>query len=359
MRPVRLVLSLSLGLGLAACGGSDGGSAPGGFDDSQVIADFADNVVIPTYGALADRATDLHAAAMTLEGDPSEPNLAAARTAWIATRTPWEQSEGFLFGPVSANGYDPAIDSWPLNTTDLEAVLAGSDELTPAFIRGLPDTQKGFHTSEYLIFGVTGTKTAAALTERELTYLVALTTDLVDITEALETSWTTGEQPFRDVFATAGTRGNTAYPSLSAAAQELLGGMSGICDEVANGKIADPYDAHDPELVESQYSENSIADFQDNLRSVENAYLGRFSGTGGRSLADVVATVDPALDTRFRAEVTAAIEAIGEIPPPFSVSLATPSAYPAIEAAQEAVRTVQATIDGALTLAVLDGTAAQ
>lgn len=358
MRPVRLVLALSF---VAACGGSDGSTGAGGFDDAQVISDFADHVVIPTYAALADRGADLHSAAMALQADPSEPNLAAARDAWAATRVPWEQSEGFLFGPVSANGYDPAIDSWPLNQNDLEAVLAGSDTLTPEFIRGLPDTQKGFHTSEYLVYGITGTKEASALTPRELEYLVALTTDLVDITEALETSWTTAPasgQSYRDVFATAGTSGNTAYPSLSAAAQELLGGMSGICDEVANGKIADPYDAHDPELVESQYSENSIADFQDNLRSVENAYLGRFSGAGGRSLADVVAAVDPALDTRFRAEVTAAIDAIGEIPPPFSVALATEASYPAIEAAQTAVRTVQATIDGALKDAVLDGTAA-
>ena len=54
--------------------------------------------------------------------------------AWVAARVPWEQSEGFLFGPVDTFGYDPAMDSWPVNRTDLDAVLASGQAFTPEYI---------------------------------------------------------------------------------------------------------------------------------------------------------------------------------------------------------------------------------
>src|SRR5690606_25195313 len=150
----------------------------------------------------------------------------------------------------------------------------------------------------------------------------AIARELADVAGALAASWTRsvdGQPAYRDVFVSAGEAGNTAYPSLAAAVQEMIDGMITICDEVANGKIADPYDAHDTTLVESQFAWNSIADFQDNLRGVENAYLGRMplAGTSGRGLGDWVASVDAALDARLRAEIAAAIDAIGAIPAPF------------------------------------------
>jgi predicted lipoprotein len=344
----RLLVATLPALALAACG--DGGTTAPGFTDAQVIADFADRVVVPTYALLDDRAAALHAAALTLRATPTEAHLAAARDAWIATRVPWEQSEGFLFGPVSAQGFDPAMDSWPVDRTDLEAVLASGDALTATYIRNLPETQKGFHSIEYLLFGEARDRAADDLDARELEYLTGLTLELTAVTAALEASWTTGAPPYRDVFATAGAAGNTAYPSLDAAAQEILVGMSGICDEVANGKIADPYDAHDPNLVESQYSYNSLLDFADNLRSVENAYTGDVpaAGSTGRGLDEVVRAIDPALDARFRAELADAIARIQAIPDPFRDAITTPSAYPTIEAAQAAIRVVQTTIDGDL-----------
>lgn len=352
-----LVLAI-LATTAAACG-DDGGSTNPGFADQQVVADFADHVVIPTYTLLHDRAGALHNAATSLRQFQTAPNLMAAQNAWVDMRVPWEQSEGFLFGPVSAQGFDPALDSWPVDRTDLQAVIDSTDELTPAYIHNLPATQKGFHTVEYLLFGENNDRVVTDLTARELEYLTGLTQELVDVSGQLQASWTTapagGGSSYRDVFATAGQAGNTAYPSLTAAAQEILGGMSAICDEVANGKIADPYDAHDPNLVESQFSFNSQDDFANNLRSVLNAYTGDVleAGSTGRGLDEVVKSTYPGLDARFRMEIDDAIAKINAIPRPFRTAITTPASYPAIEAAQAAVRTVQATIDGDLSTEVL------
>ena len=337
--------SLALAGLAAAC--TDDAPVAGGFTDRQVVVDFADQVVIPTYQLLDARARALDAAVRALAATPSPATLTSARDAWIAARVPWEQSEAFLFGPVSARGYDPAMDAWPVERTDLDAVLASDQPLTATFVHNLPETQKGFHTIEYLLFGEGGQRTAAELDGRTLAYLTAVTAELTSVTGALTTAWTAGSPSYRDVLATAGDAGNTAYPSLDAAVQELLGGMSGICDEVANGKIATPYDAHDADLIESQFSDNALVDFADNLRSVANAYAGDVpaAGTTGHGLDEVVRARDAALDARFRGELDAAIAAIGAIPGRFGTAIVTPPAYPAIEAAQAAIRTVQTTID--------------
>ena len=337
-----------------ACDSDDGGETAAGFDDKQVIADFADKVVVPTYERLADKAVELQTAVGALADAPDAAKLTAAQAAWVAARAPWEQSEGFLFGPVDTFGIDPALDTWPLDETALKGVLASGDALTPAYVATLTDSQKGFHTMEYLLFGIDSAQTVADLDARELEYLEAIAGDFVALTARLATSWTDGDAelttPYRDLFATAGEAGNQAYPSLGAAAQEIVQGMSGICDEVANGKIADPYDAHDPFLEESQFSHNSLIDFQNNMRSVQNAYLGSVpdAGTSGRGLTAWVMVKAPALDAQIKAEITAAIAAIAAIPGPFSTAIVTESSYPLVEAAQAAIRKLQDTLDNEL-----------
>lgn len=351
----KATLLAAVSLSAVAC--SDDDEVVGAnFTDSQIILDYADKVVVPTYTLLATRAMALETAVATLSTTPNEANLTAAKNAWVSTRVPWEQSEAHLFGPVSANGYDPAMDSWPVNVTDLNGVLASSNPLTQAYVSGLPEEQKGFHTLEYLLWGEDSTKAATALTPRELEYMKALAAELTAVTRDLSTSWTTGVMgapAYRTVFTGAGT--NSAYPSLGSAAQEILVGMSGICDEVANGKIADPFDAHDPQLVESQFSFNSLLDFADNMRGVLNAYTGDASAamSTGKGLSDFVVEKDPALDAQFRAEIQAALDALAAIPAPFRTAITTESAYPKIEAAQAAIRKVQATIDGPMTKVVL------
>lgn len=142
--------------------------------------------------------------------------------------------------------------------------------------------------------------------------------------------------------------------SQRAAVLEMVEGMIGICDEVANGKIADPYDEQDTSLVESQFSYNSLADFQDNLRSVRNLYRGDLgAGVAGAGLDDFVAGRDAALATRLQGEIDAAIVAIAAIPAPFRNNL---DAATEIEAAQAAIVTVMTTLEADLKPLVLDST---
>lgn len=336
-------------LSVGGCGGgssSNPGPGPGPDPNEQLIQnildDYVDGVVVGTYGLLQQRAAALREACETLEANRTQQNLDAAKAAWIASRIPWEQSESWLFGPVEFRGHDPALDSWPVNRTDLDAVLASGNALTPEFVRNLDPTLKGFHTAEYLLFAFT----VDQLGDREFEYLVAVVSDIELTATELLNDWTAGPEPFGDVMKTAGS--NSVFPSQVGALEQIIEGMSIILDEVANGKIAEPFDNQDIELVESQFSFNSRADFADDIRGVLYSYTGDqpLLGINGTGLDDLVAETDPALAARVEDEINDAINAILAIPVSFEDAVLNPNSADEIIAAQEACITVFDTLNG-------------
>ena len=311
------------------------------FEAGAMLNNFANNVVLATYTELDNKAGELLTAVKALADDTSQANLEKAQQAWVATRTPWEQSEAFLFGPVDTQGLDPALDSWPVDHVNLQSVLDSGDTLTVDFVSGLEDTQKGFHTIEFLLFREGDQRKASDITDRELEYLVSTTENLKASTSQLRLAWAPEGENFSGTVAQAGA-GSAVYPSQSAAVQEMVNGMIVIADEVANGKISDPYNESDTTLVESQFSFNSISDFQDNIRGIQNVYMGKFM-TDGQGLNEFVNSHDADLDARFQQEVQAAIDAIGAIPDPFRDSITTNRG--AVQSAIDAVSTVQQTLE--------------
>ncbi|MCY3744126.1 MAG: peptidase M75 [Candidatus Poribacteria bacterium] len=304
------------------------------FDATTMLNDFANSIVVPTYTDLDNKAGALLSAVKALQGDTSQGNLEKAQQAWVAARIPWEQSEAFLFGPVDTQGLDPALDSWPVDHVNLQSVLDSGDSLTVDFVGGLEDTQKGFHTIEFLLFREGNQRKAADITDRELEYLLSTAENLKASTSQLRSAWASDGENFASKVSQAGT-GSDVYPSQSAAVQEIVNGMIVIADEVANGKISDPYNESDTTLVESQFSFNSIADFQNNIRGIQNVYR--------KGLDGFVNGHDAALDARFQQEVQAGIDAIGAIPDPFRDSITANRG--AVQTAIDAVRTVQQTLE--------------
>ncbi len=346
MKYVKPLLGIILAFSLAAC--SSKGASPvapepePGYDFAPILIDFADKTVIPTYKDLATVATELLTAVQNLKTNPSAATLATARAKWVASRSPWEKSEGFLFGPVDFSGFDPALDSWPVNRTDLEGVLGSGDPLTKTSVNNLANELKGFHTIEFLLFDEGGTKTINDFTPRQYDYLIAATELLKDVATSLHTSWIASGGNFRAQVVNAGAGSNT-YTTQKAAVQEMVNGMIGIADEVGNGKIADPFTEKDTRLVESQFSFNSLLDFQDNIRSIQNVYTGGYN-VEAVGLDEFVKSKDPALDQRLQSEIQAAITEIGKISFPFRDALAAHGAQ--ITAAQRAIATVQQTLEG-------------
>lgn len=313
-------------------------------DYSNVLQNVGNDVILATYTELDAKTQSLVMALTALESSPSQANLDLARQAWRNAREPWEQSEGFLFGPVDQQGIDPSIDSWPVNQPDLEAVLASPNTLTKAYIDGLDGTLKGFHTIEYLIFGSNGNKAFSSFTAREFEYLRACAQSLEGSTQQLYYAWKPDQQNFIANVVMAGQSGFTSvYPSQKAALEEIASGLVAIADEVANGKINDPLSQQNVSLEESRFSSNSKQDFADNIRSIQNAYTGVYKGSSGVGISYIIASKNASLDAKMIQQLDAAITAIEAIEGTFTTAIF--DARPSVENAQEKVRDLQQTLE--------------
>ncbi len=327
----------------------------------EILSDVA-NAIFATYDALhmaaecpdtSDRTASvatLCAAVYTFIGTSSVSEadaialLPAVQHAWRDARIPWEQSEAFLFGPVDTDAHDPFLDTWPLNVTDLEAIIASDADIATV---ELADDVQGFHALEYLLFqNKDGNTTPAVIVaalhndERRRAYARRVANEFVKHTKALRDSWDPDMGNFVAELATAG-HGSDTYDSERAAMQTLLEAMIGIAAELHDAKLG----ASSPAEEESRFSNNSRVDFLDNVRSINNVYEGRFDQSDSTSMGvtDFVAHENPALDAEVRMAIRDTKAAIIAIPEPFGTSI---TAHPAAVAkAIQAARALEAKLE--------------
>lgn len=298
---------------------------------TTVIHNFVHTVALGGYTELQTKATALEAAIATLESNTTEANLAAAKYAWKDVRSTWEKCEGFLFGPVDAYEYDPETDTWPVNFNDLEALLADhSHSLEVADIESLSNRAlKGYHPIEYILWGTkTAPQTAALLAanSRQKKYIASLATALKAQAALLYNSWITTGGNYADKLLTPGSA-NPEYKKKQDVFLAMLEGMAGICGEVAEGKMNDPFVAAvlDPaegaKLVESPFSGNSVTDFRNNIIGAYNVYLGKFlvDGTG---INELVRAKNISLDNLICQKFETAIGSFDNISLPYEEAIA-------------------------------------
>lgn len=312
----NFVMAFLLGamtIGFTACSSDNGGNGEFDLPDvgqattsisssdkemQKVAKNYVQEVVYPTYQALASNARKLYSAAQTLyksaeAGTMTQNEINAACEAFKNTRQEWERSEAFLFGSATDNELDPHIDSWPLDRDELEKALtnenliAGFKSENPAKFVSEHNTEfqsvLGFHGMEFVLFRNGAQRTVEALKANdtdegvtsvkgidELAFLQAVAADVRNITALLEFTWMgsaasnetkailSGEGSY--VFSTLRYNGlasngtmcfgqfllspssTTGYTSWQGTMNQIfVGGCSNICAEVADQKLGQAY----------------------------------------------------------------------------------------------------------------------
>ncbi len=367
MKISKLMIAGIAALSLAACSDSDEPKSGEGTLTakeqtlSDAVADYVDHTVLPTYSSMADAAVELMDLCRTMQtkhaaGTLTTSDIEAAGKAWKQSRKSWELSEAFLFGPAANHNIDPHIDSWPLDKAAMDDLLkdirAGKTwSLSNNGGYGLI----GFHAVEYVLFELSADENTSLVhstdyTPEELEYLCAVAEDLCQQCVCLEACWAgtdnisarkqeileEAELDYGEEYGwemkNSGKAGSR-FKTFQEAAEEILQGCIDIADEVGNTKIGRPHigsSEEDKNYIESPYSLNSIEDFADNIRSIENAYTGSLAGDA--SVSDYINSVNADLDSRVRAAITAAIAAIELIPEPFAKNATGQLAGKAVEA---------------------------
>lgn len=337
---------------------------------------FVDHTVIPTYKKLAESSKTLVERLNDYKEEKTEENLKAATEAFINSRTWWEKSEAFLFGPATTYGIDPHIDSWPLDVKGLKDELANKNHIKQMdsedgdIFAGakLGAELLGFHGIEYILFR--NGEIRKDITDDEIIYATAVAGDLRNNCYRLWISWAgednvpkyitekmeeleweytlaeDGETSFKDNIMNSGNAGST-FKTWATAMQQIVDGQITIADEVGSAKIGEPYNATpgegDEEKIESPYSQRSIIDFQDNIISVKNSYMGGIEGERDESLSlhNYVKKNNPELDKMVLEGIKKSFEAINSMEAPFVDNIHSESAKKAIEATTALTKTLE------------------
>jgi putative iron-regulated protein len=341
-----LIAASLVGLTFAACNKDDDNTNPPTEPDfntlkTEVLADFTNKVAVASYTDLDAASQTLYNSIDALNSNTTDANLATAQQSWKDMRAIWEKCEGFLFGPVDENSYDPNMDTWPTDYSQMDSLLASSSTLTVADIQTTTLSLRGYHPIEYILFGQNGNRTAASITDRQKEYIKSLATDLRNTCSSLHSDWTQGEDMYSQKVITAGN-GSTVFAKKQEAYITILEGMIGICEEVGEGKMKEPFDTQNKDIVESPYSGNSKIDFQNNIIGAQNVYLGKYK-EDGRGLNELVALKNKALDQKIQNELAAAIASFDNITMDYEDAISQQQLQ--VQATMDALATLKTTLD--------------
>lgn len=309
----------------------------------EVMNSYVNTTIVPTYKELAESALQMRTANEALKKEATDANMKAASDAWMRARIAWELNEAFLFGPIGENGFDidGHVDDWPLELVDIQKTL--NEEglgMTGKKAWNMEGNLIGFHVTEYLLYRDGKSRPAADLTQAELHYLTAATDALVwdcimayvawvgedNVTSEMKKVFRENEDVVTHFgrsstyqnFAKRMTREdpNTQYNTWENAAMEIVDGAVTIAEEVGTQKIESPYINGLVEEVESWYSWHSLDDYQNNIHSIKNAYLGGKGINGTRSeksLSTFVKEQNAELDTKIKNQIETCIQKIQAI----------------------------------------------
>jgi putative iron-regulated protein len=354
-KTLQLGSSSLLAICAVACGSDDEGtpSLPSGAADA--VENYAD-IVHSSYEDSLEAAQALDAAIDNFVAAPSEAGLASARTAWLASREPYLQTEVYRFydGPIDnpeTDGPEGLLNAWPLDENYIDYVVGGEDDgmvNDPAMTidkdtilganEGIDEKSisTGYHAIEFLLWGqdvdddgpgnrpftdyVTGAMGTAANQDRRGQYLATVSDLLVENLQTLVDAWDPdGDDNYRAEF-------------LALEPAEALGKiMSGMIIlsgfETGSERLQAALEAGDQEEEHSCFSDNTHRDMVQDVRGVRNVWTGEYMRTdrsvvSGMSVRDVIAAGDSAVAARVTAKIEESLDLATDLEAPFDQEIA-------------------------------------
>lgn len=328
-------------------------------EKADVLTNYA-NIAAASYGDALTTARTLQVAIDALITNPSVETQDAAKTAWLAARVPYLQTEAFRFGNAIVDEWEGQVNSWPLDeglidyvdvayggATEENAfaalnvigtpkfVLSGADidatTITPELLSGAlkeadgvaSNVATGYHAIEFLLWGqdLNGTGPGAGARsftdyaigdactngncDRRAAYLQSATSLLVSDMEFMAAAW-----------APEGAARAAVMANETAGILTMLTGMGSLSyGELAGERMKLGLLLNDPEEEMDCFSDNTHnSQYYDGL-GVQNVYLGHYTGADGTTvsgpaLADLVAASDPALNIQLTADLAATMAAL-------------------------------------------------
>lgn len=327
--PSRLLLLAVLVLGFAACdSGSNSELPPDTFDRSELLANVATDLIVPSYAALQQAVSALDARVEAFAADPTETRLADAQAALKTARLAWQDAGLFQFGPAESVALRTSLNTYPVDVQQVEANVA-----TGEYILGAVENRDaaGLPTLGYLLHGIGATEDEiiAAYTDApdaagRLAYLrdnVAFVAEAVDATAE---AWSPGSD-YLGMFLSEANAGVDVGSSLGMLVNAYVLHYERF---IRDGKIGIPAGVRSagvprPTSTEAYYGGYSAELAAASLRAAQRLFLGNAAnGAAGTGLDDYLRSLDAeALATQIATEFDEAIAAVEALEDPLSAQI--------------------------------------
>lgn len=347
-----------LGVGLAASTAMTG-IAVADVTPEAVIAHYAD-VAEAKYGDALATARALDAAIEALLANPTDETLQAARSAWLAARVPYQQSEVYRFGNAIVDDWEGRVNAWPLDeglidyvdpsygsesdenslftanvianpSIEINGKTIDASRITPELISATlqeaggieANVASGYHAIEFLLWGQdlngngpgAGNRPATDYSlenctngncDRRRDYLGAASDLLVADLEEMTANWKAGGAA-RVALENSGVAGGLST---------ILTGMGSLSyGELAGERMKLGLLLGDPEEEHDCFSDNTHNSHRYDAVGIRTAYTGVYtrpdgSEMTGPSLADLLAAKDPAIAQELSDDLDATVAAM-------------------------------------------------
>lgn len=196
----KIFTILILGLLFWACDSEGEEPTPNqdNFDRSAMLANWADNIIVPSYQAYVSTLEELTTAKDVFLDELSEDSFNQLKESWLKAYTAWQKVSMFEIGKAEQLTLRDYTNIFPTDANKIESYLSGTD-----YNLELPSTrsQQGFPALDYLLNGSADTDAAIlarfSASEDMRTYLDLLVNRLKDLTVQVLNDWQNG---YRNTF---------------------------------------------------------------------------------------------------------------------------------------------------------------
>ena len=309
---------------------------PGGPDEAEVLASITDDVMVPSYEALASETAEFRDALNALCAAPSEAALSDAQEAWRGAREAWARSEASGVGPV-LDRRSTGVIAWAIVQPErIDTLLASDSAITADFVRSnISSTQRGLGGIEYVLFGEDA---VLAADSRRCSYLTSAASVIADESAALRDDWTAGGSPYKDYFTGRADEPLETSEAVAEVVRTQVFLIRTIVDMRLAGALGLRGDA-DPTAIPGGAGLNALADLRNEVLGMRDVYEGVGEGHG---VSDLIVPLSEDADERVRAGFEASLAAIDAVDGPLREA-ATESSPQAL-AVYEALMALQDTI---------------
>ncbi|MFD2739159.1 imelysin family protein [Sulfitobacter aestuarii] len=281
------------------------------------VSTLIDRQILPGYAAFAE---ETHVLAQTAVADCSRRSL---RPSWNATFDAWLRVSHLNFGPVAEQGRSVIVAFWPdsrgATPATLARLIADADPIieSAAGTAQISVAARGLFALEYLLYDPRFTEGGQYTCD----LIRALTSDLADVAEHIDTAW---QKEFAETLRSAGAAGNSTYLTPREAQQALFTALVTGLEFNADQRLGRPMGSFErprPKRAEAWRSARSLRNVTLSLAALRDLAAGLLDAP------------TPATDAAFER----AIRLVAALEDPTFAEVATPQGRVRVEALQQAI----------------------